>query len=296
MPSPDKKTLGDRQRGAGEAPVRPWETAANIRDAGAAPAAATAANRLAQVREALHADRFRLVYQPIASLSGQPSSLYEVFIRMVAEDGRDILPAEFIRTVEAAGLTERLDRWVLSRAVHVLESQRSRRDKPTLFVKLSPESIGKALLRWLSDIVRTARLEPAQLVLQLRQQHTIAQPAKTRRFLEAARSHGYGVALEHFTAADEKELQLLQSLRPDFVRLAPHITEDIGTNRQHQQQAEIIAAHCRAVGAKTIAGLVQDALHLSVLWRCGIEYIQGYFMQEPVDVFAGDETLPHDKA
>lgn len=295
MPSPDKKALGDRQRGAGEVPVRPRETAANIRNAGA-PAAATAANRLTQVHEALQANRFRLVYQPIASLSGQPSSFYEVFIRMIAEDGRDILPEEFMRTVEAAGLTERLDRWVLSRAVHVLESQRSRRDKPTLFIKLCPESIGETLLHWLSDTIRTARLEPAQLVLQLRQQSAAAQPTKACWFVEAVRSLGCGFALEYFTAAGETELQLLQSLRPDFVRLAPHVTEDIGTNHQHQQQAEIIAAHCRAVGAKTIAGLVQDALHLSVLWRCGIEYIQGYFMQEPVDVFAGDETLPHDRA
>lgn len=293
MPSPDKNALAGRRRGAGKAPVGSLDAAADSLPSTAAPAAA---DRLAQVRAALQADRFRLVYQPIASVSGQPSSLYEVFVRMIAEDGHDILPHEFMDVVEAGALTERLDQWVLSHAVRVLETQRGRRGQPTLFVKLCPGSIGNSLLRWLHDTVTAAQLQPAQLVLQLRQQCVLARPAEAQRFLEGARALGCGVALEHFGAADERELQLLQSLRPDFVRLAQRITEDISTNRQHQQLAETIAAHCRPLGIKTIAGQVQDALHLSALWRCGIEYIQGYFMQEPVDVFAGDEILPPDQA
>ena len=33
---------------------------------------------------------------------------------------------------------------------------------------------------------------------------------------------------------------------------------------------------------KTIAEFVEDANTLATLWSCGIDYIQGYFLQEPV--------------
>jgi EAL domain-containing protein (putative c-di-GMP-specific phosphodiesterase class I) len=45
-------------------------------------------------------------------------------------------------------------------------------------------------------------------------------------------------------------------------------------------------AHSR--GKLTIAEAVQDANSLAVLWQCGINYIQGYFLKEP------DEKLDYD--
>lgn len=245
------------------------------------------------IQDALRDSRFRLVYQPIASLSGQPSSYYEVFIRMLAEDGRDILPQEFLPTVEKAGLAEALDRWVLARAVDVMESQRHLHDQPTLFVKLFPDSVasGASLIAWLADRIHSAALDPARLVLQVQQQCANIHPAQTQQFVDAARQLGCQIALERFQATGETGQRLLQSLRPDFVRLDGLLTQDIGSNLKHQRRVEMIAGQCRAINAKPIAALVQDALHLSVLWRCGVEYIQGYFMQEPADVFAADETL-----
>ena len=35
------------------------------------------------------------------------------------------------------------------------------------------------------------------------------------------------------------------------------------------------------MGKLTIADLVEDASSLSVLWQCGVKFIQGNFLQEP---------------
>lgn len=258
----------------------------------APPAAAKSDYWLPQIKSALQANRFRLVYQPIASLSGNPTSYYEVFLRMLDEDERDVLPQEFLPTAVRAGLARELDRWVTSRAIHVLEEQQAMHHQPVLFVKLFGDSVTDArFISWLQDRFTQTTLPPDRLVFQINQQTAITSLSEVGLMMEALRELGCGTALEHFGANGDPNPELLKSLKPRFVKLSPQLTGDIGTSVEHQKAVQLVTGHCRAVGAKPVAALVQDAVNLSVLWRCGIEYIQGYFMQEPVDVFAPEEKL-----
>lgn len=244
------------------------------------------------VGKALRAGRFRLVYQPIASLSGQPTSFYEVFVRMLNESNRDVLPQEFLPTVQRLGLAVELDQWITARALHVLEEQRTLQDQPILFLKLLPETVvAPAFRAWLKDKFAQTTVAPQRLVFEIRHRTALRHPAETAALVASLRDLGCRVALEHFGAGGDCDPALIGALRPDFVKLAPQLTSDIGTNLEHQKTVQAVTGHCRALGAHTVAALVQDAMHLAVLWRCGVEYIQGYFMQEPVDVFSGDETL-----
>ena len=36
-----------------------------------------------------------------------------------------------------------------------------------------------------------------------------------------------------------------------------------------------------ALDKVTIAGFVQDPYILSILWRCGVDYVQGFYFQPP---------------
>lgn len=108
---PDRCTLGatlltSRQGNAVDALELARQAAARpIEAAGAADAGNSEAidGWASKVQQALKENRFRLLYQPIASLSGQPTSFYEVFIRMIADsDGEpDVLPQEFLGSAEA---------------------------------------------------------------------------------------------------------------------------------------------------------------------------------------------------
>lgn len=246
----------------------------------------------APVRAALRDGRFRLVYQPIANLSGQPTSYYEVFVRMLDGASHDILPQEFLPAAERAGLATELDQWITARAIHVLAEQKSLRHQPILFVKLFADTVASAHFpEWLKGRLAAASVAPARLVFQITQRTASLRLAETCDFITALRAIGCLVALEHVGVDGDAGPELIKRLKPDFVKLSPQLTSDIGANLEHQKAVQAVAGHCRSLGARTIAALVQDALNLSVLWRCGVEYIQGYFMQEPVDVFSSDETL-----
>ena len=48
------------------------------------------------IKSALMENRFRLVQQPIASLLGEDKGMFDVLVRMLDEQGDEVLPAEFI--------------------------------------------------------------------------------------------------------------------------------------------------------------------------------------------------------
>ena len=242
---------------------------------------------------ALADGRFRLVYQPIASLTGQPTALYEVFVRMVDTAQNDILPQEFLPAARQLGMARHVDRWVVGRAITVLHEQRHRSDNPVLFIKLFPETVETpSFLTWLRDQLRRADTDPSHLVFQLAQRTANQQLAEARDLIRGLRELGCGIAIEHYRLDGASE-PLIGKLDVDYVKLAADLSRDVARDRIIQREVESITGEARAHGVHPIAALVQDATSLSALWAAGVEYIQGYFMQEPTDIFAQEELEDH---
>lgn len=241
-----------------------------------------------RVRQALRDNRFRLVYQPISSLNGQPSALYEVFVRLLDNDDSDILPQEFLPAVRRSGLSAALDRWIIGRAIHVLSEHPDRLDQPRLFVKVFPESLADDnLAGWIVDQARTAGLTPDRLVIEIPQRAASTRTAQIHSFCRTLDAAGLAVAIENFTPHDNG-IEILRALSPAYVKLSAEVSDSAHVDRHAQRQVTEVASQARAMGIATIASQVQDAIVLSALWQSGVEYIQGYFMQEPADVFAGE--------
>ncbi|MGD9407232.1 MAG: EAL domain-containing protein, partial [Gammaproteobacteria bacterium] len=63
-----------------------------------------------------------------------------------------------------------------------------------------------------------------------------------------------------------------------------------GMAREPHLQAKLgdLVSDAREKGIATIAERVEDANTMAVLWQLGVEYIQGYQVQEPEVVLAED--------
>ena len=65
------------------------------------------------IKAALMENRFRLVQQPVASLQGDDPSMFDVLVRMIDAQGKEVLPAEFMAAAERNDLLKNIDRWVV---------------------------------------------------------------------------------------------------------------------------------------------------------------------------------------
>jgi diguanylate cyclase (GGDEF)-like protein/PAS domain S-box-containing protein len=236
-----------------------------------------------QIKSALMENRFRLVQQPIASLVGEDLGMFDVLVRMLDEQGQEVLPSLFMPAAERNDLMRNIDRWVIGAAMTFCASR-----KPgALFVRLSQDTLSDASLpAWLANQLKTTRIEPPRIVFQIREEVASQQIKEAVALQDTLRRLKFRFAIEGFGLGRDTE-QLLGHLSPDFVKIHGALMQGLSADqdKQHRVKTLVDLAHGRK--AVTIGERVQDANTMAVLWQLGVEFIQGYFVNAPEEIVLG---------
>jgi multidomain signaling protein FimX len=232
------------------------------------------------IRAALMENRFRLLQQPIASLMGEDRGMFDVLMRMVDEQGQEVLPSEFIPAAERNDLMKNIDRWVIGASMTFCAS----RPVNLLFVRLSRDSVrDKSLLPWLQNQLKSTRVDPQRIVFQVSEQVATEYLADATDLASGLRRDGFRFALEHFGAGREPR-RLLAHLPVDFIKVDGTMMQGLAVDTDLQQRVRDLVDQAKGKKVSTIAERVEDANTMAVLWQLGIEFIQGYFVNEPESV------------
>lgn len=232
------------------------------------------------IKAALMENRFRLVQQPVASLQGDDPHMYDVLVRMVDAQGKEVLPSEFMAAAERNDLLKNIDRWVVGASL----SFAAQRKPGCLFVRLSRETAKDPTFPdWLDNHVRSSRADPQRLCFQVTEQVASTYVAQVKTLSTALRERGFRFALESFGAGRDSQ-GLLETLPLDFVKIDGSIIQSLAGDAQLQQRVRALVESTSRREIQTIAERVEDANTMAILWQIGVPYIQGYFVNEPEQV------------
>jgi EAL domain-containing protein (putative c-di-GMP-specific phosphodiesterase class I) len=235
-----------------------------------------------QLTQALKDDRFVLYYQPIISLHGDTDERYEVFIRMIAEDTKEmIMPQEFLPAAERIGMSIAIDRWVLYRVIQDLVKHIKAGKKTRFFLKLSAASIkDETLAEWIAFQIKDKGLPENSLVFEIKESVAVTNLKNAKDLAVSLKKMKCGFVLDDF-GSGSNPFQLLEHIDADYVRLEKSFMNDLAENPQNQEIIRKLAEQASELGKLSIAQFVKDANSLSILWGMGVNFIQGYFLQEP---------------
>jgi diguanylate cyclase (GGDEF)-like protein/PAS domain S-box-containing protein len=232
------------------------------------------------IKAALMENRFRLVQQPVASLQGEDPGMFDVLVRMVDTQGKEVLPSEFMAAAERNDLLKNIDRWVVGASL----SFAAQRRPGCLFVRLSKETARDAtFVDWLDNHVRTSRAEPQRLCFQVTEQVAATYIPQIQALAAALRKRGFRFALEGFGSGRDPQ-SMLESVQVDFVKIDGAIVQGLTGDPQLQQRVRQLVEAATKRLIQTIAERVEDANTMAILWQIGVQYIQGYFVNEPEQV------------
>lgn len=236
-----------------------------------------------QIKAALMENRFRLMQQPIASLLGEDRGMFDVLVRMIDEQGQELLPAEFMAAAERNDLMKNIDRWIMGASMSFCASRKVQQ----LFVRLSKDSVrDKSLPQWLANQLKASRIDPSRIAFQVSEQVATEYLADTTELAAALRKAGFLFALEHFGTGRDPN-RLLAHLPLNYVKIDGTLMQGLAVDQNLQQRVRDFVDLAKARQISTIAERVEDANTMAVLWQLGIEFIQGYFVNEPEQVVLG---------
>jgi len=244
-----------------------------------------------QLTDALKNDKFSLHYQPIVSLHGDTDERYEVFVRMESEDSESvIMPQDFLPAAERIGMAIAIDRWVLYSTIKQFCERRDLGKNTRFFIKLSASSIkDDTLIDWLSYQIKEKQIPPHTLNFEVKETTAVTSLKHTKELANKLKTIKCGFVLDDF-GTGTNPFQLLEHVHADYVRIESSFMEGLADNPQNQETIRKLAEDAAELGKLTIAQHVPDAASLSLLWGMGVNFIQGYFLQEPLPVMEYDFT------
>jgi diguanylate cyclase (GGDEF)-like protein/PAS domain S-box-containing protein len=237
------------------------------------------------IKSALMENRFRLVQQPIASLLGEDKGMFDVLVRMLDEQGNEVLPSEFIAAAERNDLMKNIDRWVIGASM----SFAANRKASCIFVRVSKDTIlDKTVTAWLETQLKSLKVEAKRLCIQVTEDIATQYVTQTKEVSENLRKLGFRFAIEHFGTGRDP-LKLLADVGMNFIKVDGSLMQGLSTNQMQQQRVKLLVEAAKRKGVETVAERVEDANTMAVLWQLGIEFIQGYFVNAPEDVTMSGE-------
>lgn len=232
-----------------------------------------------QVKHALQYDHFRLLFQPIISLRDDPQENYEVLMRLQISD-QSHGPYEVIRAADAAGLAVELDQWVAEHALRELAQHRQQGNDTRLFLHVTPATMrDAAFLPWLNSMLRQYRLPGDALVFQISEENALTYLKAAKAFGRALSVLKCRLAISHFGHMPDS-MSLLKHLNIDYVKLDASFVQNLHKGDTTDQLKQLIKG-VQQQEVRAIVPQIEEAKALNILWSCGADYIQGYYVQKP---------------
>ncbi|MDQ7075966.1 MAG: GGDEF domain-containing protein [Gammaproteobacteria bacterium] len=231
------------------------------------------------ITKALRNNGFRLLYQPIVALEGDHTERYEVDIRLLDENNKELAQTEFLNAAQRTGLSRGINRWTINKAIEQLHKKHKSGNNTVFFIKLTKNALQDPdLFRHIHQQIKTVRIAPDSLVFEIEEETAHSQLKQARAFAKALLQINCRVAISNF-GRSAKPFQLFKHVPAQYLKIDDDLMEELSSNSESQAVVQAIMAEAKLKKIATIAPGIENANSLSVLWSMSADYIQGGFLR-----------------
>lgn len=229
------------------------------------------------VKNALRDDGFVIQYQPLLDLQNRGSETYEIVLRLPNVQGDLIGGKALLDAAKGSDSCQALDQWILDRAIDILKQRRESGRRTLIFVHQSSYSaLNPDLPVWLAGRLRNKQVVGTGLVIDFRLPDLSHNLKVAQANIAALREMDVEVSLSRFPEK-EAAFKVLRYLQAQYINIAPRLLKaDRETITSVIRQAHSAPAH-------VIVSNVDDPRSIDLHWSSGADYLQGNFIQRPLE-------------
>jgi diguanylate cyclase (GGDEF)-like protein len=229
------------------------------------------------LRGALEANEFHLVFQPQVRLDTTELTGFEALLRWKHPSRGLVSPAEFIPIAEENGLIVPIGEWVLRTACATAASW----PDVTVAVNLSPVQFrSRGLVTMVTSALAEAGLPPRRLELEVTETALLDDSEATIEILHQLRALGVRVSLDDF-GVGYSSLSYLRKFPFDRIKIDRSFVGTLGESPESVAIVRTIASLGSVLGVETTAEGVETIEQLDFVRECGCTAVQGYYFGRP---------------
>ena len=240
---------------------------------------------VAKIQQALDANGFELLAQPITSLSEDTTHPhFEILLRMEDGEGGRIQTRSLFSAAERYRMMPQIDRWVVSTTIaklaevrEIVESQNA-----TFAMNLSGQSLGdNDFLQFIEQEIDRSCLPDSSLCFEITESAAVSNLKKAQDFIDQLRERGCKISLDDF-GAGLSSFAYLKNFNVDTLKIDGGFIRDISSNRISESMVAAITQVAKVMKLKTVAEYVETQETWTLIRELGVDFAQGHFIGKPV--------------
>ncbi|WP_404399340.1 EAL domain-containing protein [Idiomarina seosinensis] len=232
---------------------------------------------LEEVKQAFKEQRVIAYFQAIAPTTSDSkgSRKYEALARLQLKNGDIISPHAFLNFLKKTRHYRKLTQLMLVSAV-----EQSKQSGCFISVNLSIQDLlDRQTVDYIISVLE-AELE-ARIIFEITESEAITDFKAVKHFINSVRSLGAQIAIDDFGSGYSNFIYLVE-LKPDFIKIDGSIIKTIKQNPNSRHVAQTIIDLAQGLGIETVAEFVSDQPTFELLKNMGAEYVQGFYIAEPL--------------
>ncbi len=233
------------------------------------------------LNQALEANEFFLVYQPMLDLATERIVGVEALLRWRHPRTGEMSPDTFIPLAEDNGLIVPIGQWVLEQACAQAATWARSGHELSLSVNVSARQLERTdFVAEVKEVLRESGLDPAMLTLEITETALMRKPEATAALLNALKQLGVRIAVDDF-GTGYSSLAYLRQFPVDSLKIDRTFITNVARSSEAHALAHTLIQLGKALGLETLAEGVEDHSQVLELKREGCDLAQGFLFARP---------------
>ncbi len=235
-----------------------------------------------KIRNAIENSGIVPYFQPIISNKTGKITKYECLSRLIDADQNIIAPNQFLPITKTIKVYNQVTKTIIEKSFEVFENHLSQFSINLSIDDIMNEEIYHYIINKLQNSNASSRV-----IFELLESEHIEDYQKVSQFITEVRRYGAKIAIDDF-GSGFSNFSYLSKIRVDFLKIDGSLIQDIDTDMNAEIVVETIVSFAKRLGIQTIAEYVHSSTVLAKVKSIGIDYSQGFYIDEPQPKFIED--------
>ena len=219
-----------------------------------------------------------LSFRPLLNTYTDSVDIYEIAVRLKAQNNNDILPRTFLPIVNRLGLGRDYDYTLVT---HIIELLPLVDESISFTFNLSPFSLrDKTFQNKIFTAIERSGIDASRLIVQLYERKTHHDLSGYLNTLKLFRKHGVRICIDNFGSSNAS-MEYMKHFKFDMVQFDRDYVSHLDDKITFAMLNSLIKMS-QDLGIKTVAKWVDNETQKKKLRTLGIHYIQGFGVGKPL--------------